>query len=108
METKDYIDMLKSKSKAPIYVAMQHALCYYLFANDVPCSIIEKVMRKSRSNVYYGINQARDMLEVGDKFMQQGYDEVQHHKIRILPCTVDGNIFSRHVGYKLLIDNIIY
>lgn len=108
MNTKDYMDMLKSKMKAPIYVAMKQALCYYLFENSVPCHLIVQALRMSKSNVYYSVSQAKDRLEVGDSILKRAYDEISNHKIRVVPCTVDGDILSRHAGYKLLIDNVIY
>lgn len=108
MSTKDYIDMLRSNKRAPIYVAMQQALCYYLFENSVPCHLIVEATRKSKSNIYYSVTQMKDRLEVGDHIAKQAYDEIAHHKIRVVPCTVDGDILSRHAGYKLLIDNVIF
>ena len=108
MEGKNYINMLKNKSRAPMYVAMRQTLCYYLYTNNVPCSIIKKVMRIPRSLVYFSINQAKDMLETGDSIMKQAYAEVQQHRVRIVPVTAEGDLLSRHVGYKMTIDNIIY
>lgn len=108
MDTKHYIETLKSKSRAPLYVAMRQALCYYLYESGVPCDIIYKAMHYTRSNVYNGINQARNMLEVGDKIMQAGYEELNNHKIRVVACTADGAVLSRFVGYRLVIDNVIY
>lgn len=108
METKNYLEMLKSKNKAPIYMAMRQAICCYLYENNVPLSIIMDVMHKTKSNTYYSIKQAKNQLEVGDKIMEQAYGEISHHKFRVVPCTVNGDILSRHVGYKLLIDNEIY
>ena len=108
MESKNYINMLKSKNRAALYVAMRQALCYYLYESNVPCVIIHKVMHCTRANVYNSIKQAKDMLEVGDHIMKSAYHEISEHKIRVKPCTVDGEILSKHVGYKMVIDNIIF
>ena len=108
MEGKKYVEMLKNKSRAPIYAAMRQALCYYLFSNNVTGFIIKEVMHMPKSNVYFSINQARDMLEVGDDIMQRAYEEVQRHKIRVVPVTAEGDILSNHIGYRMTIDNIIY
>lgn len=108
METKNYLDMLRSNKKAPIYVSMVQALCYYLYENNVTHKIIMDVMHKTKSNVYYSISQAKNRLDVNDDIMKRAYDEIANHKIRVVPCTVDGDVLSRHVGYKLLIDNEIF
>jgi hypothetical protein len=108
METKNYLEMLRSNKKAPIYVSMGQALCYYLYENGVPHKIIMDAMHRTKSNVFYSIQQAKNRIEVNDKIMEQAYGEIAHHKIRVVPCTVDGGVLSRHVGYKLLIDNVIF
>lgn len=108
METKNYINTLKKKSKEPVSVAMRQALCYYLFSSNVPCTIIKNVMHMTRSNMYFGINHAKDMLETGDFIMRNAYEEIAKHKIRITPITADGTVFSQHVGYRMTIDNVIY
>jgi hypothetical protein len=48
-----------------------------------------------------------DLLETGDKYIKAALAEIDNHKINIKPCTVDGDLLSRHTGYKMIIDNII-
>ena len=108
MNTFDYINKLRKNSKEPECVAMRQALCYFLSISDVPRSIIGSVMHMTRSNMYFSINHAKDMLETGDKIMRKAYAEISVHKVRVLPVTMNDDVLSRHVGYKLTIDNEIY
>lgn len=107
METKDFIRVIRGKSKEASNAAMRQALCYYLSKEEVPCIVIRDVLHCTRANVYNSIKQAKDMLEVGDKIMQAAYEEVTSHKIRIVSCTAEVNILSRFIGYKIVIDNVI-
>lgn len=107
MESKNYIKCLKTKKRDAVYVAMRQALCYYFFTENIPCHIIAQVMNCSRRNVYMSVYRAKDLLEVGDKTIKKALDEIKNHSIRIVPCTIDGSLLSRHIGNKLVIDNII-
>lgn len=107
METEQYIKCFRTKSRESHIVAMRQALCYYLYKEDIPCTIISKVMGNARWNIYLSIYKMRDLLEVGDKMAKRAYDEISLHSIRIVPATVDGKIMTRKIGYKLIIDNII-
>lgn len=108
METKQYIEVLKRQSKEPISVAMRQAICYYLYAENIPCSIIASVLGRSRRLIYMYIYRARDLMEVGDSMMLEAIEERKRHSISIRPFTIDGAVITRHAGYKMIIDNIIY
>lgn len=108
METKQYIEVLKKQTKEPISVAMRQAVCYYLYRENIPCSIIASVLGRSRRLIYMYIYRARDLMEVGDSMMLAAVDERKKHHISIRPYTIDGGVITRHAGYKMIIDNIIY
>lgn len=108
METKQYIEVLKKRTKEPISVAMRQAICYYLYSENIPCHIIAEVMGCTRRLVYMSIYRVRDLLEVGDGVMKAAVAERKEHGIIIRPYTIDGTIITRHAGYKMIIDNIIY
>ena len=108
MDTKQYISTLKKRSKEPVPVALRQALCYYLYNNRIPCCIIRDVIGMTRANVYLSIYKTRDMLEANDKIMREAYNEISQHFISVKPYTIEGNVLTKHVGYKLIIDNIIY
>ena len=107
METKMLIDRLRDKHRASLSVALRQAICYYLYNENIPCTIIAEVMGCRRRYVYKSIYRTRDYLDIGDKMTKKCMDSITEHKFRITPITVDGDILSKHVGYKLLIDNII-
>lgn len=108
METKRYIETLKKNCRETEAVSMRQALCYYLYNENIPCAMIAKLLNKTRYNTYLSIYKTRDLLSVGDKVMQRAYEEIGNHKIQILPYTLDGKILSKHMGYRMLIDNVIY
>lgn len=108
METKQYIEVLKCKTKSSISVAMRQALCYYLYKENIPCSIIAGIMGRTRRLIYMYVYQARDLLEVGDKMMKAAVEEREKHSIAIRPYTIDGDIITKHAGYKMIIDNVVY
>ena len=108
MEPKEFIRLLKSKSRVPSVIAFRQALCYYLWIEDISCTIISQIIGYTRRNVYISIYHVRDCLEVNDKTMREAMDEVKKHDIRIRPYTIDGHVLSKHAGYKMIIDDIIY
>jgi hypothetical protein len=89
-------------------VALRQALCYYLYKENIPCSIMAKVLGISRRLTYMHIYRVRDLLEVNDSVINFALDETKNHSITIRPCTIDGGIITRHVGYKMIIDNVVY
>lgn len=107
METKQLIERLKDKSHASNTVAIRQALCYYLYNENIPCTIIANVLGKTKRYIYMAIYRTQDFLEVGDKTTKIAVEEIKNHHYRITPVTVDGCILSKHIGYKLLVDNII-
>lgn len=107
METKQFIERLRDKSHAENSVALRQALCFHLYNENIPCTIIADVLKKTKRYVYMSIYRTRDFLEVGDKKTQICVEEVKNHNLRITPVTVDGVILSKHIGYKLLVDNVI-
>lgn len=109
METKQYIKILKEKTRKPISVAMRGAVIYFLRNHNIPFPIIAECIGCKRRNCYAQYYQTRDLLESGDKIMKQAYEELEQHKIRVRPCVIDAdNIFSQHAGYSMIIDNVIY
>jgi hypothetical protein len=108
MESKEFIKKLKDRSRVPSIIALRQALCYYLWKNNIPCMLIGQMIGYTRRNVYISVYHVQDCLEVSDKTMQNAYEEVMKHEIQIKPYTIDGKIMSRHAGYKMIIDNIIY
>lgn len=108
MITENYINCLKTKNRAAYNVALRQALCYYLYKENVPCTIISSVFRCTRRYVYAAIYRVKDLLEVGDKLTRRAVEEINAHKIRIVPITAEGDLLSMHVGYRMIIDNVIY
>ena len=108
MESKEFIKKLKNRSRVPSLIALRQALCYYLWKNNIPCTLIGKLIGFTRRNVYLSVYHVQDSLEVGDKVLKEALQEVKQHEIQIKPYTVDGNIMSKHAGYKMVIDNIMY
>lgn len=107
MNTQEYIDNLRSKTKQPIPAAMRQAMYYFLYKENIPVDMIAKVMNKSRRVIYMGIYKTRDLLEVKDKVQTDAYEETLQHRISIRPYTIDSGIMTRHLGYKMIIDGII-
>lgn len=107
METKQFIERLRDKSHAENSVALRQALFFHLYNENIPCTIIADVFKRSKQYVYMSVYKTRDFLEIGDKKTQFCVEEVKKHELRIKPITVDGAILSKHIGYKLLVDNII-
>lgn len=107
METKQFIACLKDIRRKSSNVALRQALCYYLYNEGIPCTIMAEVMKKTKRYIYMSIYKTQDFLEVGDKTTQKCVDEVKSHVIQIRPITVDGVILSKHVGYKMIVDNVI-
>ena len=107
METKQFIERLKDKSRATNSVALRQALCYYLYEQNIPCTIIASVLGRTKRYIYMSIYRTRDFLEVGDKTTKICVDEMSKHMLRITPIFAEGKILSKHIGYKLEVDNII-
>jgi len=108
METKEFIKKLKDRSRVPSIIALRQALCYHLWKNNIPCTLIGKLLGYTRRNVYISCYHVQDCLEVNDKTLRSAIEEVRQHDIQIKPYTIDGNIMSKHAGYRMIIDNIIY
>lgn len=53
------------------------------------------------------IYRTRDFLEVGDKMTKVCVEEMSKHTLRITPIFAEGIILSKHIGYKLIVDNVI-
>jgi hypothetical protein len=107
MDTNAYINCLRSKKHDIVDVSMRQALCYYLYKQNISCVLIAKLIGCTRRNVYMRVYRTIDLLETGDKYIKAALAEIDNHKINIKPCTVDGDLLSRHTGYKMIIDNII-
>lgn len=108
MDTKQYINTLKNKSRQISFVANRQVLCHYLYKNGVSPKIISEVLGYSERLVYKHVYKVRDLLEVNDKTIATAYEELNNHNLYVKPCTVSGSILSMHAGHKLLIDNFIY
>lgn len=108
MDTKTYISTLKKKSRESVPVAMRQALCYFLHKENIPNRIIAEVTGISLRLVYMNVYRAIDLLEVNDCVIRSSLDEAKSHEVIIRPCTVDGLVITRHIGYKMIIDNVIY
>lgn len=101
------IERLRDRHRTLVSVALRQAICYYLYNENIPCTIIADVMGCRRRYVYKAIYRTRDYLEVGDKMTKECMEHIAGHKLRITPVTVDGEVLSKFIGYKLQIDNII-
>ena len=108
MNTIQYIKTLKTKTKQPVFVAFRQVLCHHLYSNGVSPRIICKLLGYSEMSVYKSIYRARDLLHVNDEIIKQAYDELNNHKIAVIPCMVNEGVLSKFAGYKMIIDNIIY
>ena len=108
MDTKTYISTLKKKSREAGPVAMRQALCYHLYKENIPHRIIAEVMDISLRLVYMSVHRAIDLLEVNDCMVKAALEEARCHSITIRPKTIDGFVITRHIGYKMIIDNVIY
>lgn len=108
MDTKNYISTLKKKSREAVPVAMRQALCYFLYKENIPRRVISEVTGISLRLVYMSIYRAIDLLEVNDNVINSALKEAEQHNIAIRPCTIDGFVITRHVGYKMIIDNVTY
>lgn len=105
MDTKQFIERLRDNSHAENSVALRQALCYYLYNENIPSTIIAHVLKRTKRYIYMSIYRTRDFLEVGDRKTKICVEEVKNHTFRIVPITADGAILSKHIGYKLLVDN---
>lgn len=108
MDTNRYIETLKDKYRGRMNVALRQALCYYLYSENIPCYIIAHILGISRRLTYIHIYRARDLIEVNDSIINFALEETKNHSIFIRPCTVDGGIISKHIGYKMIVDNVVY
>lgn len=108
METKEYIKLLKDKTKREEAVAFRQAMCWYLYSEQVPVSIIANVLHCKRRQVYRRMYSCRDLLETKDKLMLQVLEETKNHKMVVKPLNIEANICTFHRGYNLIIDNVIY
>ena len=108
MTTEQYINTLKNPVKEPATVAARQVLCHYLYSENISCNIISKVLGCSRRIVYRNIYRTRDLLEVNDKITLAAYKEIENHHMTIRPCIIEGTILSQYIGYKMIIDNLIY
>lgn len=106
METKQLIERLRDKRRSTVSVAYRQALCYYLYKNNIPCTIIAEVLGRTKRYIYMAIYHTQDYLEVGDKTATKCLEDIKNHSIRIVPITAEGVLLSRHIGYKMIIDNI--
>jgi hypothetical protein len=108
METIDLILALKKTTHRAHFVALKQALIYILHNSGVPVMTISKIMECSRQIVYKHYYKVRDLKDIHDKMIQDALDELGRHEISVRPCTVENGIYNQTVGYKLIIDNIIY
>jgi len=108
MESKEFIKKLKDRSRVPSIIALRQALCYYLWKENIPCTLIGKLIGFTRRNVYLSVYHVQDSLEVGDAVLKEALNEVKSHRIQIRPFTIENNLISKHAGYKMIIDNIMY
>ena len=107
MITENYLKCLRAKNRVMYNVALRQALCYYLYKENIPCTIISQAMGCTRRYVYMAIYKVRDLLEIGDKMTKQATEEICNHTIKIVPVTVDGQLLSKHVGYRIILSIII-
>lgn len=109
MDTKQYIGELKRKSRKASVVALRQSLFYYLYhQKKISATMISKITGHSRQLIYHNVYTAMDLLKMGDEIIQSALNETMEHTIVIKPCTIDNGVISTHVGYKMLIDNLIY
>lgn len=108
METKQYIETLKKKTKEPMNVAMRGALVYFLCNQGISHSVVASCIGCTRRWTYKQFYTTRDLLEVGDKMMIEALEEINQHSIVVRPRLITSEVFIKYDGYKLFIDNIIY
>ena len=101
------IARLRDKRRTAYNVALRQSLCYYLYNEDIPCLVIADVLGITERYVYKSIYSTKDHLEVGDKTTQRCMEEMNGRIYHIKPIKVDGVVFSKSIGHKLVIDNII-
>lgn len=108
MDTKQYIEALKKKTKEPTNVALRGALVHFLCNQGISHSIVAECMGFTRRWTYKQFYATRDFLEMGDKFVKEAYEELEKHSIVVRPRVITCEHFIKYDGYKLFIDNIIY
>ena len=108
MDSKEYLRCLRSNRRLKEEVVHRQALCYFLFNKNISATIISGAMKISRKAVYLTVYTVRDLLEVGDELMIGAVKELENHDIKVKPYTVEGDVITRHAGYKLVVDNEIF
>lgn len=108
MSTENYIQNLKTRHRSAYKVALRQTLIYFLYKENIPCTIISEILGCTRRYAYMAIYRVRDLLEVGDKMTLQAMEELRTHQIRIVPVTADGTIITMFIGYRMFIDNEIF
>lgn len=108
MEAIDLVLALKKPTHRMPFVVLRQALIYNLHNNGVPIATLSKILECSRQIAYKHYYKVRDLKEINDKMIRHALEEIGRHEISVRPSIVDDGAYTQVVGYKLIIDNIIY